>query len=197
MNPRQIVCTIACYDNFNADIAPNFVPTDMIFLDRFQGQIPSDATMVMLTGDDALPEMAIGRLPARSETEMRDMVDKVIQYEANIAAPQAWMENILFVADDADSAGNFCAENAAVGGLLPSSLNQTHLCLPTAPTQIQKDALRAQMFDSINVAGTLIMNYRGHGSIDNWASSAIMTSADAGTWTEQQPTANVAQCRLP
>ena len=48
---------------------------------------------------DALPDFAIGRLPAQTPDQLKIMVDKIISYELE-PAPGIWRNTITMVADD-------------------------------------------------------------------------------------------------
>lgn len=174
-NPRQL-------ESNSSATAPqtDFVPTDLIFVDRFQGQIASDTSMAFLTGNDLVPDVAIGRLPATTTAEAQAVVDKILQYDDNQRQPDTWMENIFFGADNTDSGGDFCAENGMTGALLPDAFPQAHVCM-AANTGGERDKLRDAIFDHANITGTLIINYRGHGGIDEWAARAVDT-ADVNLW---------------
>ncbi|MFO7682819.1 MAG: C25 family cysteine peptidase, partial [Chloroflexota bacterium] len=138
VSPRNLDCSTVTQNGlrfcsvWDKD-AKTFIPTDMLFTDRFQGLIPSDQTAVLLAGDDMLPDMAIGRLPANNAAQATNMVAKIIQYEQNQLNTQpngAWQKNVLFLADKTDAAGNFCLTNQTITGpLLPATFPQEHLCL--------------------------------------------------------------------
>lgn len=181
-NPKYLVSTSMP----NSD--PQLVPADLVFVDRFQGQIPSDLTYTLLVGNDLLPDIAIGRLPAQNIGEATAMVDKIILYEQNHLNPQAWMKNWLFVADDPDEAGNFCQESHESGEHLPAQFDQTFLCLPPGATLSDVEALRTQMFSTVNNTGVTLLNYRGHGAIQYWAGAPapIMGTADVANWNNPQ-----------
>ena len=182
-NPRQLVLLpiVEGGDPSLENGDPDLVPTHLLFIDRFQGQIPSDTEFALLLGDDLLPDIGIGRLPAQSTTELGYMVDKIIQFELNQLTPADWMEHLIFVADNDDNGGNFCDENQEVGDLLPDNFAQTYLCLAT-DDKTETNALRDKMYETIDITGTLILNYRGHGSIDQWASPAITKYNHVGRW---------------
>ena len=66
----------------------------------------SDPTYAAVNGDDPLPDLAIGRLPASTVDEVRAMVEKILAYEAESSS--LW-ERVMLVADNPDIAGNFDA----------------------------------------------------------------------------------------
>ena len=106
--------------------------TDLVYEDRFQGLIPSDHTMVLLTGDDLVPDMAIGRITADTLDEAKAAVSKIILYEQTQLAGANWQNNLLFVADNADDGGDFYAENlTTVANHIPDNYNVNQLYLLT------------------------------------------------------------------
>jgi uncharacterized repeat protein (TIGR01451 family) len=179
LNPRNLPCN----DNLRCPVsypwwdetAPHYVPTDLVFKDRFQGLIPSDHTFAALIGEDLLPDLAIGRLATASLTDTYNVVNKIIQHDLNQLTPQAWQHHYLFVADTTDSGGNFCLANQQTGNTLPDSIEQTHLCRPTA-TPADTKQLRDDMSDTIHDAdqGVALLNYRGHGAVTSWANAPLL-----------------------
>ncbi|MFQ5398405.1 MAG: C25 family cysteine peptidase [Anaerolineae bacterium] len=186
INPRQLGCLSAC-PSWNPNV-PTLLVTDLQFVDRFQGMVPTDHTFTLLSGNDLLPDMAIGRIAAETLPEATALVNKIIKYETNQFTPANWQQNILFVADNTDHGGDFCQENVVTGNKLPSSFTQTHLCLPgseTNPPSITDTlTLRDEMDLIVNGpnAGVSILNYRGHGSIQFWASPNILNEGLTDFW---------------
>jgi uncharacterized repeat protein (TIGR01451 family) len=165
---------------------PQYVPTDLVFKDRWNGQIPSDATFVTLIGNDLLPDLAIGRLTVQTITQTASLVDKIILYEANLSSTDNWGTVSLFVSDRPDTtAGDFCQMSQQSASHLPASLSRQHLCLPSGANASDATALRTQMFNEVNAvnAGVLLLNYRGHGAPSSWGGSPqILSTAHAASW---------------
>lgn len=183
-------CPAGCRANWD-DSDPTYLLTDLQFTDPYQGLIPTDHTFVTVSGNDILPDMAIGRIPAQTATEAQNVVDKIKQYEQNLFTQQSWLYNIAFVADNTDSAGNFYAENTLVATELPAHYNVTQIALPNSgpvvngePTAAAEDVDAAywQLYNQVNITGTTIINYRGHGSIPQWSKDS-RTSAFGSTGT--------------
>ncbi|MBK8986046.1 MAG: DUF11 domain-containing protein [Chloroflexi bacterium] len=174
INPRNLPCpvsTAGCRAQWDPN-QPNFVLTDIVFTDRFQGAVPSDHTFVTLIGDDLAPDIAIGRLVANTTTEANAIVSKIIRYDQNLLTPADPQRHLLFVADNADTGGNFCLENTNLGANLPPSLLQSHVCLDVA-TEADTNRVRDEMKSHIDSEGVNILNYRGHGGVQFWASPPI------------------------
>ncbi len=184
VNPRNLDCPLQSVDpggcsTWNASEA-NMLLTDLPFVDRFNGMIPSDFTFSLLSGNDLLPDLAIGRIPAKTPVEAAAVVAKIVTYETQrSSAPQGWQYRLLFVADNADGGGNFCAENQQVAGVIPATYSKTHLCL-AEDTGAAKTELRLQMSAQL-VTGLSVFNYRGHGSVSNWG-NGILESTNLDFW---------------
>jgi uncharacterized repeat protein (TIGR01451 family) len=164
----------------NDFFAPQILPTDLTFVDRFNGQVPSDHVYSLLSGEDLLPDIAVGRIPVTSTLGLSAVINKIILYETNQLLPADWMENILFLSDKySPSAGDFCQENSLVGEHLPSSFTSIELCAD----EMEPSILRTLFFSQTNITGTSIVNYRGHGSVVDW--SSIINTSHVYSWTNE------------
>jgi hypothetical protein len=159
---------------------PQLVLTDLAFVDASQGQIPSDLAFALVVGEDEAPDIAVGRLPAKTAADVTAMVDKIILYEENHLAPADWMRTMLFVADDTDSTGDFCLESQATVDHLPDALNSVLLC-QADPDDWER--VRTEMFTYTNELGITLLSFRGHGNLSFWATPNILTVNDVGNMT--------------
>jgi hypothetical protein len=188
VNPRGLPC-LSCGAAWNT-AKPHLLATDLLFIDRFTGLIPVDHTYADLLPDGSgkpLPEIAVGRIPANTLAEAEAVVSKIIRYDTNLHTVRPEQNRALFIADDTDGAGNFCLENGRAAGHLPDSFSSTQLCLPTL-SQADTNALHAQIIAAINApTGPGFVNYRGHGSVNAWASPALMRTSDAPAWQNAEP----------
>lgn len=169
----------------------NYVPTQLIETDIL-GETPSDNWFVLVSGDDILPDMFIGRLSADTKSQADDIVDKIIYYEQN-PPKNSWNKNALFVADDDDSSFEEMSEQLA--GLLPDdyTANKVYVSEYTSgdPTK-----------DIINYIndGSLLVNYTGHGAVERWGlwngSNSILGLSDIKSLnnTRKFPVVTVADC---
>jgi len=83
----------------------------------YQGHAASDNWFVCLEGDDDLPDMAIGRLPAATPEELRSMVDKVVAYVRDTEVGP-WRRDMLFIANENRGFQNRMDEAADVASRL-------------------------------------------------------------------------------
>lgn len=193
-NPLQRECVSVCTgSNWDASIE-TFVPTDLVVEDRFLGLIPSDHTYTLLDGDDLIPDIAVGRISARSADEVTNVVNKIKRYEEAIFEAEAWTNNIMFLADNVDSGGAFCFENTSVDNdHVPDSYQTTHICMDDYFDRIPDDFpdwsaavanMRSDIFNQIRTEATspAILNYRGHGSINSWAGESLINRTHTDLW---------------
>ena len=152
-------------DNFGYG-EPNYIPPYLAYVDPWMGETAADNRYVCVSGDDILPDMHLGRLPVKTVAETEAMVAKILAYEQS-PSPGDWNRKVLFVADDADQAGDFAAlSDALASHFLPSPyLSQTVYYKVTHPTP---EEARAAIIGAIN-EGRLLVNYIGHASPNFWA----------------------------
>ncbi len=158
----------ASYDYRDYQDGPNksLLPTYLVET-AFSGQTVSDNWFVCLDEDDILPDMAIGRLPVSTVDEARTVVGKIIAYEQG-APPGDWQDRILLVADGADD--DFAAQSdlLAAESVPPGyEVSRVYAGSVADPQSAVEKELSA---------GSLIVNYAGHGSIDTWAKDRLFSS---------------------
>jgi hypothetical protein len=156
---------------------PNLVPPYLAWIDPWQGEVPADALYADLDGDQT-PDLAIGRIPASTPAEARVMVDKIIAYDET-ARLASWQRRTLFVADNADSAGDFpWLSDQIINDYLPADLTaqKVYLGTPSAPDAA---AARAAILAAIQ-GGVFMVQYTGHGAVDSWAHETIWSTMDIG-----------------
>jgi hypothetical protein len=136
----------------------------------------SDPTLAAVNGDDLLPDVAIGRLPASSASELRSMVAKVLAYERGEAGLGGL---VVLAADNPDAAGNFPenAEEIALGEL--AGRNVRRLYLHQLGAAMTGEIVRA--FDE----GSSLLSYIGHGGIHLWADENVLDNGDVSALGSQ------------
>ena len=136
------------------------------------GMYESDTWYGDVVGDDGVPEMAIGRLPALTEEELGRLIDKIVAYEDG-GDEGGWTQRVLMVADNPDEAGNFPADSEVLGQHVPESFTKTKAYLSEMAIGPARTAIR----DAVN-SGVLLLNYIGHGALDRMAQEGLLTNAD-------------------
>ena len=136
----------------------------------------SDPAYSSVNGEDLLPDLAIGRLPASSVREAERLVRKVLAFEnggGRVDGPA------VLVADNADAAGNFehDADEIASGVLEGRKVRKIYYSEQGANTR----AAITQAFDD----GASLMSYVGHGATAVWASENIFRNQDVSSLVTQ------------
>ena len=126
-----------------------------------------------------IPEIALGRYPARNSSEVENFVDKIIAYETSPDLGP-WRQKITLVADDASrpepshgsiSTGKSHTLNSEeLSNLIPSSILIDKIYMMEFPEVgdasaygVIKPTATQAVFDILN-SGTAIISYIGHGS---------------------------------
>jgi Peptidase family C25/Propeptide_C25 len=151
---------------YNPTSSQTFIPPFLADVDPWAGETASDNRYATVDGDDILPDLLIGRLPANSLAELKTIVAKIVAYEAQ-AAPLVWSAQGLFVADNPDQAGDFPAmSEKAIHALPTPPLLSRRLYYD--PQQDSEQDFRDRLHGLWNEGAGLIM-YTGHASILQWA----------------------------
>ena len=154
--------------------SPNVVPPYIIKTSYLW--TASDPSYAAVNGRDAFPDVAIGRLPASTPEELRQMIDKILDYENagdGLAAP------MVFVSDDADDAGDFKAAAEELALSFPSRQTQTIHLDDLGVSQTRRAIIAA--FDD----GASILSYVGHGGIHLWADENLFDTTSVGSLSAQ------------
>lgn len=138
---------------------------------------------------DALPDFAIGRLPAQTPDQLEIMIDKIIDYELN-PEPGIWRNTITLVADDPMRPNSnepiHINDTERLSRIFPLSSHVNKIYLteypevqdPNSP-YIKKPKARDDFIKKL-YNGTLLVNYLGHGSPNVWAQEEVFTVSDLG-----------------
>ncbi len=154
----------ASYDGRGYQTPPeaHFLPTQLIAT-SLGGETGSDLPLVNLDADP-WPEIAVGRIPARSADQVTTLVEKTIAFERQTAVPTA-QNSIVVVADGQEA--HFKAEAQGFIDSFPKNYPATLLAPepgdPAAAGQIQ--AYFAQ--------NPLLVAYFGHGSLKMWGKDQL------------------------
>ncbi len=164
---------------------PIYMPPNLAFVDPWQGEVDSANLLATLVGDDFMPDLSIGRMPADSQADLDVMISKVMAYES--APVQDWQKHILFVNDNTpDPAGDFVALAAGLINdylagspyFLTDTINLDSYCGPPTSPPTPCPAVNSEIVSAINNPGALLVNYNGHASVNNWSHESVFVNAD-------------------
>lgn len=174
-------------------LQPVLVPTHFACVDPWVCEVAVDNEFVTVSGSDRVPDLALGRLPARTLAEATVMVNKIISYE-NSPPPGAWTGTLTFVADNArdangtpDPAGNFELLINGIISLVPPQYTANRVFYDPYPNDDNGEPYRYRtpsattdaIVDAVN-DGTVFLNYIGHASVTTWTHEAILRARDEG-----------------
>ena len=147
----------------------------------------TDDRLVAFNGN--IPEMASGRYPARTISEVTDFCDKIIEFENNMKKG-LWKQRITLVADDPIrpekesfelSVGKSHTYNSEkIARIIPEFMEMKKIYLVKyedvnegSNFNIAKPTATKELIETINL-GTSIINYIGHGNSTQWAQEKLL-----------------------
>jgi hypothetical protein len=136
----------------------------------------SDPTLAAVNGDDGLPDLAIGRLPASSVEEAGMLIDKLLAWEDGVGALDG---RAVLVADNPDTAGDFEANQRDIQSSFFGGRQSELVFLSALGSQT-----RPAILEAFN-AGASLMSYVGHGGAAVWASENVLNSWDTASLVPQ------------
>jgi len=164
------------------------VPTFMYQTEKF-GSASADYWYALLSGDDYIPDITVGRIPAETNQELLNYIDKIKNYESG-TEHSAWRNTALFISGNDAGAADledvtykpiFRAQNLRlINQRLPQSmfarrLNTTqdeHISGYDPNFGSTTDLL--EYFDK----GLAYINYLGHGGGHIWADVNLLNLTD-------------------
>ncbi|MFV1950830.1 MAG: C25 family cysteine peptidase [Nitrospinota bacterium] len=154
----------------------NYVPAYLSHSMEF-GETANDNWFVCLDGeDDILPDMRIGRIPAKTPSEVSTVVGKILGYELS-SGDADWAKKSLFIADNEERIFETISDDLA--SYLPSDYSAEKVYLGSYAGA--SDA-KADIIARLN-QGALITHYAGHGAVQSWAHENIFGINDIGSLT--------------
>ncbi len=132
--------------------------------------------------------LGIGRLPVRTETEARQVVDKLINYATN-NLPGNWKNNLAFVGDDGNGADKYTTAHMEQADQLAETIETNHpefLVNKVYLDAYKKDFTGGQTrYPAVNARiqrllkdGLMVLNYSGHGDTKSWTEERVMTDTE-------------------
>lgn len=151
-------------------------------LDDNEGDFPENYVT-----NPGLLDIAVGRIPAKTLAEAKNVVDKLITYDSSVSFGD-WRNQITIVADDEDNNLhlNQAEANATLIAQQNKNLNIDKIYFDAFQ---QESAAGGTSYPKAKEAlnqkantGTLLVNYTGHGGESGWAQERVLTLADINSW---------------
>ncbi|MFZ5919255.1 MAG: C25 family cysteine peptidase [Chloroflexota bacterium] len=155
--------------NYHGYDPVNALPPYLAMVDPWWGETAADNRYAAVVGDDPLPDVLLGRLPAATAAEAETVVAKIRAYEQTPWRGD-WNTRHVFIADDADDAGDF--------GTASDSVYNSYIASPWVGQRIYLDELAAGTARQETLAawnrGALLMSFTGHSSWHQWAVEELL-----------------------
>jgi hypothetical protein len=113
-----------------------------------------------------------GRLPVRTTADADLVVSKIVGYETGLSAGP-WSSQVLLIGDQ-NNGYDFSGATDSVSRLIPASLGATEILADGRDPA----TVRQQVLAALNT-GQLLVNYLGHGSVEQWSFAGLVSDADA------------------
>lgn len=163
---------------YKADSTPTFIPPYLADADPWAGETAADNRYACVDGDDTLPDLLLGRLPVKTAGETQVVVDKIVAYETD-PFPGGWNADVVLVADDEDTAGDFSIPSDGTASYVGAPFTVTRRYCGGASADVsdcsaaERDALYAALLEDWH-QGALLMQFTGHASWQQWAAERFL-----------------------
>ena len=189
--------------NFLGKNNTNYIPPYLRDIDPWIGQTACERCYSQLHGDDPLEtdedpdfltDIQLGRLPAKSMSDAKAMINKIIDYETATDANGKWRGISLFLADNyvervtngrpvTDSAGDFARFSDDIVRLQGSGITTTRIYYDPFPEvadpngvetwrETSAEDARTDTIAAMN-AGAGLVSYNGHSNHWQWATTDL------------------------
>ncbi len=159
----------------------SFIPSIYVFTNPTLSYTPSDTSYV--TDANEIPQMAIGRWPARTMEELEAMVNKTLSWKSS---GQSASHTALFIAGEDEESSMFAQQMDSLAGKLETTGGWSNI------TRVYLDDLIKENNDDISTAvtearekiiqtlndGASILAYSGHSSPSKWATDGLLRESD-------------------
>lgn len=176
------------YRDYLGTEVPNYVPAYLVRI-REGMETAFDGWYVTVAGADMVPDLAIGRIPARQPAEVRTVVEKIIAYEQ--APTEPWQRRVIIVADHAradhqlDWYERICTElmrahlTAAFEVQLFTLRRREMLARQDARERVRwvRQTITPAFLQAVN-QGALLVEFQGHGSAQYWSRQHVFEGGD-------------------
>lgn len=165
------------YRNYTGNNSVSFIPSLYVSTGNpYAKYVPTDA-LYTDTNNDNIPDLAIGRFPARTSAELDLLVNKTLAYDA-----KDYGRTAIFASDTLDGLVSFKDVNDGFIASLPSGWTSGSIALDNLDMATAKTQLAAAMN-----AGAALVTYTGHSSATNWSKGLFSATDAAGLTNNGRP----------
>jgi hypothetical protein len=143
---------------FKTGLTANFVPVDPLYTD--------------LNGDD-LPDLAIGRFPVRTQSELQMLIEKTLDY-----AGKDYGRTAVFASDKFDGSVYYKDASLGMSSALPLDWTVENIHLD----DLSLAAAQSRLIAAMN-RGTSLVTFTGHSGPSSWTFSSLFNTSHAQSLT--------------
>jgi hypothetical protein len=144
----------------------SFIPTPYVATNRFVQFAPADAALGDVDGD-GIPDLAVGRIPARTLAEATEMIRKILAH-----AQQPVHDQIMLVAGPDDGQISFAADAGLLDQGLPASWQRSY----AYQSELGLADARLALVQGFN-SGKSLLSYVGHSGPTRWTFDPLFTTS--------------------
>lgn len=159
----------------------NYVPVHMRQTMNY-GAAASDYWYSLISGNDEIPDINIGRLPIKSVTELDAMAAKIINYETS--APHGdWPNRFLIIGGNG---ATFRSQGMALSKIVPPQF-ETRLLFSIKDKSMDDDPYYGSTSDLLDYIdlGCSFITFHGHGGGAIWADNNLLRLEDVSRFYTQ------------
>jgi len=160
------------YRNYLGVNSVSFIPSIYVSTGSIAKFVPADPSYADVN-DDNVPDVAIGRFPVRSASDLDLMVRKTLAYDA-----KDYGRTSAFVSDLFDGTESFSTISNALAAKLPAGWTAEHIDLDRTDWA----TARAAVINAMN-RGTSLVTYVGHSGTTFWGTNGLFRRTDGPALT--------------
>lgn len=152
----------------------DFVPVHMRQTEVY-GSAASDFWYTLISGEDEVPDISLGRLPVRTPAELEALIAKIVRYEKT--PPQGdWPNRFLVIGGNGV---DFRSQGIALSKVIPPQFN-TRLLFTVKDQQDADDPYFGGTSDLLDYVdqGCSVVTFHGHGGGAIWADNGLLRLDD-------------------
>lgn len=156
------------------------IPSKQLPLITTTGTGYSDSYYGMIDGNDAYPEVIVGRFSAENASQVTTMVNRTISYEKDLGEDATWLSSAVGIAS---AEGGSQGDNGESDATHMENIRSKLMAFGYTPVSQLYDpgASKTNLISRIN-EGTGVINYVGHGADTYWVTTDF-GSSDMGSLT--------------
>lgn len=132
--------------------------------------------------------ISVGRLPVKTNQELEQITDKIVNYDENANTLGDWRNQLVFVADDGDNNTHQRDADAIAEGVQAQApfMNLEKIYLDAFPEEStpggERYPLATEQLNRSVFKGAFSITYLGHGGPKGWAQERVLNISDILSW---------------